>query len=92
MPRFISLELDMWTRVIGVKITWLKVIRPEVPGSSRLRRLKHSCHFPATWSRSGSVAINFEASGYAEVGRMSPTRRRRRRERSKLEARLKMRR
>ena len=53
-----------------------------MPGSSRLRRLKHSCHFPATWSRNASVAIEFEAGGYAEVVRMNPARRRRRRERS----------
>ena len=61
-----------------------------MPGSSRLSRLKQSCHFPATWSRNASVAIEAEVGGYAEIGKMSPARRRRRRERSEVEARFKM--
>ena len=43
-----------------------------MPDRSRLRGFKHSCHFPATWSRSASVAIELE------VGKMSPARRCRR--------------
>ena len=81
----------MWTPVISVNITWLKDMRPEMPGSSRLSRLKQSCHFPATWSRNASVAIESEVGGYAEVEKMSLARRRRRRERSKPEAKFKIR-
>ena len=59
-----------------------------MPGSSRLSRLKQSCHFPATWSRNASVAIEAEAGSYAEFEK-TPSARRRRREQSEVEATVK---
>jgi hypothetical protein len=37
--------------------TWLNAKSPVMPGSPRLRRVKASCHFAATWERNASVAI-----------------------------------